>query len=368
MTDDAPRPVLLTVSGRIPDGLTEAVATGTRPRVDYVALAEELDAELIARPEPTARGRFGRLAVRLVGEDVAMAVACWRRRREHDVILTDGEQVGLPLAALLGLSRAGRRARGPRHIMIVHIISVPKKSRLFRVLRLGRGIDATIVYASAQRDHLTGELGMAASQVHLLPFMVDTEFFHPGSGADGDGRRQLVVTAGLECRDYPTLLEAARGLDADVVIGAASFWSKRGSGIGDTALPPNVRVDSFSLSELRDLYERATVVAMPLQPVEFQAGITTILEAMAMARAVVCTRTPGQTDTIIDGETGVYVPPGQPTALRDSLAALLADPAERDRLGQAGRAWAVAHADIERYVANIGAVVDSVRTTAAATA
>jgi glycosyltransferase involved in cell wall biosynthesis len=39
----------------------------------------------------------------------------------------------------------------------------------------------------------------------------------------------------------------------------------------------------------------------------------------------------------------VAVPPGHPTALADAIAALMADPGRRERIGAAARAWAEAH-------------------------
>jgi hypothetical protein len=95
---------------------------------------------------------------------------------------------------------------------------------------------------------------------------------------------------------------------------------------------------------------------MPLVDVEFQAGITTILEAMAMGRAVVCTRTAGQTDTIVDGVTGLYVPPGDADALRATIQRLLDFPAECAALGRAARDWVVEHAELDRYAEGLADV------------
>ena len=55
----------------------------------------------------------------------------------------------------------------------------------------------------------------------------------------------MICSAGLEFRDYPTLVEAVDGLDVRVVIGAASHWSKRRNTAAGTPAPSNVEVDSF---------------------------------------------------------------------------------------------------------------------------
>jgi glycosyltransferase involved in cell wall biosynthesis len=119
-------------------------------------------------------------------------------------------------------------------------------------------------------------------------------------------------------------------------------------------------VAPHDLFELRDLYARAALVVVPLQETDFQAGITTILEGMAMGRPVVCTRTAGQTDTIVDGETGRYVPPADPRALREAIVQLLDDPTEAARLGAAGQRWVRANAAVDGYATDIAALLTDI--------
>jgi glycosyltransferase involved in cell wall biosynthesis len=147
------------------------------------------------------------------------------------------------------------------------------------------------------------------------------------------------------------------GLDADVFIAAASPWSKRTDSSAGLRLPGNVTVDGLDLFALRELYNDATLVVVPVVDTDFQAGITTILEAMSMGLPVVCTRTRGQTDTVIEGETGRYVPPGDAAAVRAVIDELLADTDQARRLGAAGQRWVREHADIARYVARLAGVI-----------
>jgi glycosyltransferase involved in cell wall biosynthesis len=58
---------------------------------------------------------------------------------------------------------------------------------------------------------------------------------------------------------------------------------------------------------------------------------------MAHARPVVASAVGGLTDLVVDGETGLLVPPRDPPALRAALERLLADRDLRRRLGAAGR-------------------------------
>ena len=351
------RPALLTVSGTIPPHLDDEVDAGARPRADYRVMAKDFDADLVDVDAALATtGWIGRLLFGLGGAGPLLGWFCFRHRRRYEVIITDGEQVGIPLALLIRVLGRG----GSRHMMIVHIVSVPKKAALMRWTRSAGLIDRYITYCTWQADFIHEQLGVPRDRVIVSTFMVDTEFFDPGQ-VDGQ-RRPMICSAGLERRDYPTLMTAVDGLDVEVVIAAASPWSARDDSTADQKVPDNVEIRRLDLFALRTLYAECQFVVMPLDDVNFQAGITTILEAMSMERPVLCTRTPGQTDTIVDDVNGRYVTPGgDPSALRRAIVELLDDPTAINRLGAAARRWAVEQADVDRYSERLAVAVDDLR-------
>jgi len=61
------------------------------------------------------------------------------------------------------------------------------------------------------------------------------------------------------------------------------------------------------------------------------------MEAMAMGRPLVATRTGGTPEIVLDGQTGLLFEPGDHTALAAKVCALLDDPDAAARLGAAGR-------------------------------
>jgi len=87
--------------------------------------------------------------------------------------------------------------------------------------------------------------------------------------------------------------------------------------------------------ELSRLYAHAAVVACPSHREGFGMACA---EAMAHGRPVVASAVGGLLDLVVDGETGIHVPPGDVGALREALRRLLDDGELRRRMGEAARA------------------------------
>lgn len=77
----------------------------------------------------------------------------------------------------------------------------------------------------------------------------------------------------------------------------------------------------------------------------------TILEAMAGLLPIVATDVGGNPEIVIDGWTGVLVPPRDPAALARALRGLAASPDQRRAMGMAGRARVAREFSLERMVA-----------------
>src|SRR5947209_5889120 len=90
--------------------------------------------------------------------------------------------------------------------------------------------------------------------------------------------------------------------------------------------------------ELERLYGEAAVVACPSRREGF--GVV-CLEAMAHGKPVVASAVGGLTDLVVDGQTGLLVPPQDVEALRRALERLLHDPELRASLGAAAQARAL---------------------------
>src|SRR5207249_5748052 len=90
--------------------------------------------------------------------------------------------------------------------------------------------------------------------------------------------------------------------------------------------------------EIGSYLERAAIVVCPSRREGYGVAAR---QAMAYGRPVVATAVGGLADAVVDGETGLLVPPNDPSALRAGLERLLGDAALRRRLGEAARRRAV---------------------------
>jgi glycosyltransferase involved in cell wall biosynthesis len=86
-----------------------------------------------------------------------------------------------------------------------------------------------------------------------------------------------------------------------------------------------------------------------LLPSDTDNGITVILEAMAMGKPVICSRTRGQVDVIQEGVTGLYVPIGDAAALRTAVLSLWHEPLRAQQMGRNARALVEKHHTLEKF-------------------
>ncbi len=184
----------------------------------------------------------------------------------------------------------------------------------------------------ASRELAAAARELGARNVRVIPSGVDV----PAAIAEPDEPPHVLYAGRLSPeKGVAELVEAARGLPL-VVAGEGPLRERVPQALG--WVPHD---------ELLRLYERAAVVACPSLREGFGVSCA---EAMAHGRPVVASAVGGLRDLVVDGETGLTVPPGDVGALRAALERLLADGELRRRLGAAARERAREHFSWERAV------------------
>jgi glycosyltransferase involved in cell wall biosynthesis len=102
------------------------------------------------------------------------------------------------------------------------------------------------------------------------------------------------------------------------------------------------------LGELRDVRPALQAASVYVLPSYREGTPRTVLEAMAMGRAIVTTDAPGCRQTVVDGESGLLVPVRDVDGLVAAMARFVADPGLAARFGDAARRRAEERYDVAR--------------------
>ena len=239
----------------------------------------------------------------LDGNDSSRIPAWWRiarevqrRQADYDAVVTWGEKVSFALLIQQQLARANKP-----HIAMMYQFEKPNIRVPLRALK--KNLHSVITWSSVQRQALIERIGFPSQRVYLIRHYVDQLFYGPRPAEE-----DMICAVGAEMRDYATLLQAIQGTglkchlatDHVRIPGRLRLLNDRRVPIGHIGVPSDDRITAgrLSLTELRDLYARSRFVVVPLLPSDTDNGVTVILEAMAMCKAVFCSRTRGQVDVI----------------------------------------------------------------------
>ena len=108
----------------------------------------------------------------------------------------------------------------------------------------------------------------------------------------------------------------------------------------------------------KDAAEIMRALDMLVLPSKFEGLPNVALEAMLAGKPVVGTRIPGTDEVVVDGVTGVLVPPQLPLELARGIRQVLADPTKAVQMGAAGRERALTQFSVEGMIAKYEQLYD----------
>jgi glycosyltransferase involved in cell wall biosynthesis len=323
-------------------GLDELVRRGVRVR-------HNLERE--GPPPPWARAAAKALDTPLYGfggygGDFASVLASLRQASSADVVFSTVDTVGIPLVLL----ERGRLVSAP---IVYTAIGLPERlvqlrgervRRLYR--RALRGTSAIVCYAESEAAWLRDWLGPGGPPVLFVPFGVDVTHFRPVPERDPDVD---VISIGADPRrDFELLLKvASRQPELRFRIVASADHARS---LGPA--PPNVAVETdIPLDEVRERTAAARVVALPVRDNSYSGATTTLLQAMAMGKPVVVSRTEAIAEgyALEDGVNCRLVEPGDADALERVLLDLTAGADAAVSLGIRARETVERNFSWERY-------------------
>ena len=222
--------------------------------------------------------------------------------------------------------------------------------RLDRLNRMAQRRSSRVLANSSEVAQLVRGDGVRAQRVTVIPNFLEPEAFDPLPESDRaawrsargipDGAVLLGIVARLApVKNHESLFRAVAKIGARF---PALHLAVIGDGPGRgrlEALARELEVDDRihflgMVPHRPNVNRHFDLVALSSLSEGFP---NTIAEAMAAGRAVVATAVGGVTDVVLDGVTGVLVPPADDQALADALAGRLDDSAGTARMGMRAR-------------------------------
>jgi len=282
-----------------------------------------------------------------------------------------------PLALLAPwLRKAGaERAVASTHGHEVGWSMLPGARQSLRAI--GSGVDVVTFVSRYTRSRVAAAFGPLAALEHL-PSGVDTELFAPDPaarqeirGRHGLGDRPIVVCVSrlVPRKGQDALVRALPAIRRRVpdaallIVGGGPYRAKlealaRAGGVADHV----VLTGSVPWSELPAHYNAGDVFAMPCRTrgrgLDVEGLGIVYLEASATGLPVVAGRSGGAPETVLDGVTGNVVDGREVDQIAEAVGALLADPAQATKMGQAGREWVAQNWRWDALAARLATLID----------
>ncbi len=113
-----------------------------------------------------------------------------------------------------------------------------------------------------------------------------------------------------------------------------------------------------SFEELRQYYSSATAIIVPLNAVQYAAGVTGLVEAMSMGRPVIVTKSPGIKEYCSSIDDVLLIPPKDPVQLSKAMEVVALDPEALSKHGQPNREWILKNCSLDGYVKTIASLME----------
>ena len=264
---------------------------------------------------------------------------------------------------------AGRAAGVPQIVSLVSGLGLPfsdrpgLRHRLVRraaehLYRAAFARSDLVIFQNPDDPALLREAGVLRPSVRTVVVDgsgVDTERF--AAAPPTDGASFVMISRLLRPKGVCEYAEAARRLRASHPNARASL---AGYIDGTPASLDQAELDALiagglpfvgRLDDVRPVIADHAVFVLPSY---YREGVPrSVLEAMAMGRAIVTTDTPGCRETVVDGVNGFLVPPRDADALYAAMARFAEDPGLAARMGARSRELAERRFDARKVSADI---------------
>ena len=228
--------------------------------------------------------------------------------------------------------------------------------------QVGRLVDKYIAVSHAAARHLSETKRVPKNKIRVIHNGRDLDRF-----GSTNSQRRAATRNSLGLRDEPTILTLAR-LDEQkghrhLIDALAKVAAHRPNVVtilaGEGPLEDRLRAQCAALGltervrflgyrrDVPELFEAADMVVLP----SLYEGLPLVaIEALAAGRPMVATEVDGTPEVVIHEQTGLLVPPANPTALAAAIERLLDNPELASRLAADGRKFVRENFALQRQI------------------
>ena len=237
------------------------------------------------------------------------------------------------------------------------------KSRFIVDRLVGRFVHQYIAVSEANARYLIKEKRLPARKITVIHNGCDIERFDPARpAAVRPSPEPRLRPAGSRLWSWPGVWNPRKGTafcsmrfrlccmnspkPDSCAWASGSLRSELEARVRELGLGDSIRFVGHQ-SNIPDWLALADLTILP----SFYEGLPLVaIESLAAGRPMVATAVDGTPEIVVDGETGLTVPPGDARALAQAICRLLGDPVLRGRLARRGREWVLERFSAEQQI------------------
>jgi glycosyltransferase involved in cell wall biosynthesis len=186
---------------------------------------------------------------------------------------------------------------------------------------------------------------------------IDLEHFSSAPLPEGPLRFLLIarLIAGKGIREFAKAAEQIRRDRANIEFHLVGGLDTNPDGLSETELRGWQKAGTLIWhGEVKDVRPHIEACHVYVLPSYYREGVPrSILEALAIGRAIITTDAPGCRETVIEGENGFLVPPRNPASLAEAMGCFVADPDLAKAMGKRSRELAETKFDVNKVNAQM---------------
>lgn len=256
---------------------------------------------------------------------------CIPKLKKYDLILSHGMQSGIVLCLWRRLFGKGRY----KHIVfdIGAFNSAKEEGRALKLMQFAsKSLDGVIYHTEIQKEYYAKCHPWLSDKSSFIPFGTDPEYFKRRKETKEDkvgksGQRGYILCIGYNKRDWNTLIQAYGEIKTNINLRLI------GNGELKAENPQIEVIDKVNITELKEQIENAYFCVLPLKTFNYSYGQMTLLQQMAMGKAVITANVPSVSVYLKEGAVLWYEPENK-EMLKEKMIQLIERPDLCEELGR----------------------------------